>query len=136
MQSPSFFSTVTPELFTVLQPFDPAESADLASVADQPGQLLEIGIRDLSQYSNFDAADYAEKRDAFLALLTSQDGVVREYQWVSPLDGNVAVGMTVYASQDAFMALAQDPDFLGSPEVEAFLGAYPPAGGYVNVVVK
>ena len=132
----AFFSTFTPELFTVLVPLDPAESADLASVADQPGQVLEVGIRNLSEYSNFDAADYAEKRDAFLALLESQDGVVREYQWVSPLDGNVAVGMTVYASQDAFMTIAQDPDFTGSPEVGAFLGAYPPAGGYVNVVVK
>jgi hypothetical protein len=105
-------------------------------VASEPGQLLEFGIRDLSDYpDDLDVDDYAQKRDAFLALLVAQSGVVREYQWVSPIDPNVAVGMTVYESQEAFMTIAQDAAFLGAPEVQAFLGSYPPSGGYVTAVV-
>lgn len=132
----AFFSTFTPELFTVLTPLEPGAPVDLAGVADGPGQVLEIAVRDLKNYANFDPADYASKRDAFLTLLSAQAGFVAEYQWVSVLDPDLAVGMTVYESTEAFAALSMDQGFIGAPEVAAFLGAYPPTGGHVNAVVK
>lgn len=132
----AFFSTFAPELFTVLTPLEAGSPVDLAGVADAPGQVLEIAVRDLSSYPNFDPADYAAKRDAFLALLAQQPGFVAEYQWVSALEPDIAVGMTVYASADAFAAIGMDMNFLGSPEVDAFIGGYPPTGGHVNAVIK
>ncbi len=132
----AFFSTFTPELFTVLVPLEQGSEVDLAGIADAPGQVLEVAVRDLSVYENFDPAAYAAARDAFLALLAQQPGFVQEYQWVSPVDADVAVGMTVYASAEAFVALSMDADFNAAPEVGAFIGAYPPIGGHINAVVK
>lgn len=132
----AFFSTFTPELFTVLAPLEAGAPVDLSGIADEPGQVLEIAVRDLTLYPDFDAADYASKREAFLALVAAQPGFVAEYQWVSALDPDVAVGMTVYASAEAFAAIGMDPGFVNAPAVGAFLGAYPPVGGHVNAVVK
>jgi hypothetical protein len=132
----AFFSTFTPELFTVLVPLEPGGAVDLAGVANQPGQVLEVAVRDLSTYADFDPDAYAAARDAFLALLAQQPGFVAEYQWVSPIDANIAVGMTVYENADAFMAISQDPAFGSAPELAAFLGVYPPMLGHVNAVVK
>lgn len=134
-EAAAFFSTFTPELFTVLVPLEPGAAVDLAGVASEPGHVLEIAVRDLSTYAAFDPVDYAGKRDAFLALLAAQPGFVAEYQWVSALDPDVAVGMTVYASAEAFAAISQDEAFLGAAEVGEFLGTYPPAGGHVSTVV-
>lgn len=135
-EAAAFFSTFTPELFTVLVPLEAGETVDLAGVASGSGQVLEVAVRDLSSYAAFDPVDYADKRDAFLALLATQPGFVAEYQWVSALDPNVAVGMTVYESAEAFAAITQDEAFLGAVEVGEFLGTYPPAGGHVSTVVK
>lgn len=135
-EAAAFFSTFAPELFTVLVPLEAGEAVDLAGVASGSGHVLEIAVRDLSTYPAFDPTDYADKRDAFLALLAMQPGFVAEYQWVSALDPNVAVGMTVYESAEAFAAISQDEAFLGAAEVGEFLGTYPPAGGHVSTVVK
>ena len=59
-----------------------------------------------------------------------------EYQWVSVLDPNIVVGMTVYKDQAAFQKLASDPAVVQSPEATAFLSSYPPAGGFMNAVVR
>lgn len=132
----AFFSTFTPELFTVLVPLDAGTDVDLAGGAASEGQVLEIAVRDVSTYENFDPAAYASAREAFLDLLAAQPGFVVEYQWVSPIDPNIAVGMTVYESAAAFMALSQDPEFGSAPELAAFIGVYPPMIGHVNAVVK
>ncbi|MEZ4294589.1 MAG: hypothetical protein R3B70_06410 [Polyangiaceae bacterium] len=132
----AFFSTFTPELFTVLLPLDPQDEAELGSLATGEGQVLEVAVRDFKMYSGFDKDDYATKRDAFLSLLAKQEGFVTERQWVSPADADIAVGMTVYASQEAFAAISQDAAFVGSAEAQAFLGTYPPVRGYINISLK
>lgn len=132
----AFFATFTPELFTVLVPLESGTEVDLAGIADEPGQVLEVAVRDFGSYENFDADMYAEARDAFLEILTAQDGVVAEYQWISALDPNIAVGMTVYASQEAFWTVGSSEELLNAPETAAFLGSYPPITGYVSTVVR
>lgn len=127
----SFGETFSPVLFTALRPLDPADRYDLATIAREPGQVLEIAARDLSQYDKFDATEYATKRDLFLAALAEQDGFVAEYQWVSVLDPNIVVGMTVYESAQAFQAIATSA-FVQSPEYTNVLSAYPPIAGYVS----
>lgn len=132
----AFFSTFDALIFTALQPLEPGTEVDLSQLAG-PGQVLEIAVRDLSQYPSFDQADYEVRRDAFLAVLAQQPGRVAEYQWQSVLNPDLVVGMTVYESQQTFWGIATDPDFNSDPAVGAFLGTYPPnLGGEVCTVVK
>lgn len=135
-EASAFFSTFAPITFAVLQPLDAGETIDLAGLAPDADDVLEIAVRDLGTYADFDAAAYASARDAFLGVLTAQPGVVREYQWVNVLDPDVVVGMTVYADAAAFQAVATDPAVAGSSEAATFLGAYPPAAGFVHAVVR
>ena len=132
----AFFATFTPEAFTLLTPLDPSAELDLAAIAPGSDDVLEVAVRDLSAYADFDAAAYGSARDAFLALLVAQEGVVAEYQWVSVLDPNLVVGMTVYEDIGAFYTVASDPAVGESVELAAFLGAYPPASGFVHAVVR
>lgn len=132
-----FFKTFTPEAFTALKPLKPGTPVDIASIANKKGQVLEVAVRDLSKYESFDKAKYESARDAFLGLLRQQKGFVAEYQWVSVLDENIVVGMTVYESQEAFGAALANPEFAGADETKAFLFSFPPnLAGYVNTVVK
>ena len=131
----AFFATFTPELFALLSPLG-GGAASIASIATAAGQVLEVAPRNLAVYEDFDQAAYEAARDAFLALLGGRDGVVEEYQWVSIADPNVVVGMTVYESFEAWTAIWSDAGFSGAPEYGAFLGAYPPAGGYLTTSVK
>ncbi|MEM9456093.1 MAG: hypothetical protein AAGF11_18065 [Myxococcota bacterium] len=128
-----FFATFMPEYFALLAPLDggPVDITLLGS----GGQMLEVAPRDLSLYDDFDPDAYASARDAFIDMLAAREGVVAEFQWVSPADPNVAVGMTVYDSQDAWQAIWSDPEFLGSDEFTAFIGGYPPNGGYLSEIV-
>lgn len=132
----TFFNTFDALTYTVLKPVTAGTVVDLTKVASS-GQVLEIAIRDLSKYANFNKADYEAKRDAFLAELAKQPARVAEFQWVSALDPNIVVGMTVYTNQQAFFQLASDPAFASNPAVGAFLGTYPPTNfGEVCTVVK
>ncbi|MCB9603054.1 MAG: antibiotic biosynthesis monooxygenase [Sandaracinus sp.] len=135
-EAAAFFATFTPEAFTALRPLDAAQPVDLAAIADQPGQVLEIAVRDLSAYEGFDQAAYEAARDGFLALLRDQPGFVAEYQWVSVLDPNTVVGMTVYESQEAFFGVLGNERFVDDPATAAFLFGYPPATAYVSSVVR
>jgi hypothetical protein len=132
----AFFSTFDVLTFTALKPVVAGTVVDLSQVATG-NQVLEIAVRDLSKYSNFDQADYEAKRDAFLAELAKQPARVAEYQWVSVLDPNIVIGMTVYTDQQAFFQLANDPVFGSNPAVGAFLGTYPPTNyGELCTVIK
>jgi hypothetical protein len=135
-EAATFFATFTPEAFTALRPLDPAAEIDITRIADQPGQVLEIAVRDLSSYPGFDQAQYDAARDAFLALLRQQPGFVRELQWVSVIDPNTVVGMTVYSSQEAFFGVLGNEAFVNDPATAAFLFGYPPTTAYVNAVVR
>ena len=131
----AFFQTFTPELVAMLSPLN-GGPASITSIANGAGQVLEVARRDLSAYADFDASEYEVARDAFLGLLGAREGVIGEYQWVSVADTNVVVGMTVYESFEAWGAIWSDPAFNSAPEYSAFLGAYPPAGGYLTTSVK
>lgn len=132
----AFFSTFDVLTFTALKPINAGTVVDLSQVATGD-QVLEIAVRDLSKYPSFDQADYEAKRDAFLAELAKQPARVAEYQWVSVLDPNIVVGMTVYTDQAAFFQLASDPSFASNPAVGAFLGTYPPTNyGELCTVIK
>lgn len=126
----AFFSTFEPQLFTALRPKDPADSYDLSQILSEPGQILEVAARDLSMYDGFDPDDYETRLAAFLDALSKQPGFVAEYQWVSVLDPNIVVGMTVYESVDAFGAIAQDQEFVG--QMMPFINDYPPFTGYIH----
>jgi len=132
----AFFSTFDALVFTAMKPKTAGTEVDLSQVA-KSGQILEVAVRNLSQYPNFNQADYEAKLSAFLAVLAQQAGRVAEYQWVSVLDTNIAVGMTVYESQQAFFNIAGNPAFSNHPDVVAFFATYPPnMGGEVSTVVK
>lgn len=132
----AFFSTFDVLTFTALKPAKAGTVVDLTKVASA-GQVLEIAVRDFSKYPNFNKVDYEAKRDAFLAELAKQPARVAEFQWVSALDPNIAIGMTVYTNQQAFLQLANDANFAKNPAVGAFLGTYPPTNfGEVCTVVK
>lgn len=132
----AFFSTFDALVFTAMKPKTAGTEVDLSQVA-KSGQILEVAVRNLSQYPNFNQAGYEAKLSAFLAVLAQQAGRVAEYQWVSVLDPNIVVGMTVYESQQAFFSIAGNPAFSNHPDVVAFFAAYPPnMGGEVSTVVK
>lgn len=137
-EAASFFSTFSPIVFEALQPLEGYSPVDLSRVAPlETGQVLEIAIRDLSTYPNFNQADYETARDAFLKKLSQQNGFVREIQWKSVLNPTIVVGMTVYESQQAVIAINSDASFTGSPETTTFIGNYPPSVfGTLNTVLK
>lgn len=128
-EAAEYFGTFSSVSFLTLNPLDNDVDPDLSSICNQPGQILEVAVRNISNYA--DMADYEAKRDAFLSLLSQQSGFVREYQWVST-DGTHAVGMTVYTDQNAFFALSANTAFTQDPAYTNFLGAYPPIAGGMN----
>ncbi|MEM7134193.1 MAG: hypothetical protein AAF702_48435 [Chloroflexota bacterium] len=128
----AFFSTFTPEVFTVLRPLNPEDGYDLAAFATESGQVLEVAARDLSSYENFDMVDYETKRDAFLEALSQQPGWVAEMQWVSLFDPNLVVGMTVYESAEAYQAIYSS-EFGQSQIAQDFGGGYPLVAGYASL---
>ena len=128
----AFFATFNPKAFTALRPLSSDDTYDLTAIASKAGQVLEVAVRDFSSYENFDQADYAAKRDAFLAELIQQEGVVAEYQWISVLDPNIAVGMTVYESAEAFQRVASSA-FAQSEVAAMFAGAYPTVAGFASL---
>lgn len=131
-EAATFFATFNPKAFTALRPLSSNDRYDLTRIANTAGQVLEVAVRDFSSYENFDQADYATKRDAFLEALVQQEGVVAEYQWVSVLDPNIAVGMTVYESAEAFQTVASSA-FAQSEVAAAFAGGYPAMVGFASV---
>ena len=128
-EAAEYFGTFSSVSFLTLNPLDDNVDPNLSSICNEPGQILEVAVRDISNYA--DMADYEAKRDAFLALLKQQSGFVKEYQWVST-NGTHAVGMTVYTDQNAFFALSANTTFSQDPAYTNFLGTYPPIAGGMN----
>jgi hypothetical protein len=128
-EAAEYFGTFTSVSFLTLNPLEDDVDPNLSSICNEPGQILEVAVRDISNYT--DMADYEAKRDAFLSLLSQQNGFVREYQWIST-DGTHAVGMTVYTDQNAFFALSANTTFTEDAAYTNFLGAYPPIAGGMN----
>lgn len=134
----NFFSKFTPLVFEALQPLDEYKPVDLSTLAAKnSGRVLEIAVRDLSLYANFNQADYETTRDAFLDALKQQNGFVQEVQWKSVTNPNIVVGMTVYANQSAALSILTDTNFTNSSAVVNFLTSYPPNQvATINTVLK
>ncbi|MEM9131169.1 MAG: hypothetical protein AAGE88_02425 [Actinomycetota bacterium] len=132
----AYFETFDIELFDLLVPLDEDTPTDIADIAVEPGNILEVAWRDLNTYDDLDPAAYAEARDAYLAELATHDGWVAEYQWESAVGSGIVVGMTVYEDQEAFLANATDEEFNNSDIAQAWVGGYPLAGGYAATVIK
>ena len=87
------------------------------------GQILEIAIRDVSGFSNFN--DFDTKRAAFVDLLKQQDGFVKELEYRSE-DGKYYVGMTIYENIQKFQTIATNPAVMQSAVAGALFSSYPP----------
>lgn len=135
-ESAAFFATFDLVKFGLLTPLEQGTPVDIAPIAPLGPQVLEVAVRDLSRYDDFDAEAYAVSRDRFIGALAKQPGVLAEHQWISPADPNLAVGMTVYESKDAFMAVAGNQELTTSPAYADFVNTYPLMAGYAATVVK
>lgn len=122
----------------VIKPLDPSEVVDLNDIAVLgSGQVWEVAVRDLSQYSSFDQADYEAKRDAYLAVLANQTAWVREIQWVDINNPNKVVGMTIYSSQEDYLDLQQNTTFIDAANATGFIQDYPiNVYGGIHTVLK
>lgn len=118
----AYFETIESVQNVVVQPFVKGEELHVENLA-QPGQVLELAIRDISQYE--DPIDFLRAIRGFTHQLTMLDGVVREYEWLS-VDGQYFVGMTQYESMEAFGAASQNEMLLSHPVTAAIFGQYPP----------
>lgn len=104
-----------------LRPYRDTPALDVANMV-QPGQVLEIAVRDVSGL-DFDAFD--AKRKAFVDVLVAQPGVLGEYEYRS-IDGRYYVGMTLYETGDAVQAIFANPAISQGPEFGALMAEFPP----------
>lgn len=118
----AYFETIESVQNVVVQPFVKGEELTLDDLAES-GQVLELAIRDISGYE--DPVDFIRTIRGFTHQLTSLDGVVREFEWMS-VDGQYFVGMTQYESMDAFMAASANEALLTHPVTAAVFMQYPP----------
>ena len=120
----SYFSTNIPlnNGSILVKPYRDTPTLDVKNFI-QTGQVLEIAIRDVSKYTNFN--DFDTKRAAFVTLLKKQNGVVKELEYRS-VDGKYYVGMTIYENQQKFFAIISNPAVVQSAEITALINSYPP----------
>ena len=104
-----------------LRPFRDTPALDIANMV-QPGQVLEIAVRDVSGV-DFDAFD--ARRAAFVEVITAQPGVLGEFEYRST-DGRHYVGMTLYESGEAVQAIFANPAVSQGAEFGALMAEYPP----------
>lgn len=95
---------------------------DLTSLAAGDGQILEVAVRRVTNPSSFDAA-----RKRFVGLLTEREGVLESYE-LAPIKGksigNMAIGMTVYGSREAFEAASSA--LMGDPVAQEYFSTFEP----------
>lgn len=80
---------------------------DLATLAAQEGQILEVGVRRMHKGKD---KEFNEYRKQFVDLLSSYEGVLESYEFavVAGQDTeNLSVGMTVYKDKDSLMKLIE-----------------------------
>lgn len=93
-----FARTMDLKAYVYVRPIE-GPTFDLATLASAPGQVLEVGVRRVTDRARFDTT-----RPAFIELLSSQPGVRDswEFEVVKGKDTeNLTVGMTVYDDRAA-----------------------------------
>ncbi|GAB4519344.1 MAG: hypothetical protein OHK0046_28040 [Anaerolineae bacterium] len=118
----SYFETIESIQNIVVQPFVLNEEITMDDLGE-PGQVLEIAIRDISSYD--DPVDFFRSIRGFTHQLTQLEGVIREFEWLS-VDGQYFVGMTLYESMEIYLAAAQNEDLLSHPATQKIFTEYPP----------
>lgn len=127
----AFAQTMDLKAYVFVQPIE-GGTFDLGQLATKPGQVLEIAIRRVK--GDLDAFHTARKQ--FVAKLDATDGVVASWEFavVAGQDtDNLTVGMTVYESQEKFMAISEQAQ--SWPEA-AFFGMIEPVAIQYATVVK
>ncbi len=114
-----------------LRPFRDTPALDIANMV-QPGQVLEIAVRDVSA---LDFAAFDAKRAAFVDLLIAQEGVLGEYEYRS-IDGKYYVGMTLYETGEAVQAIFATPAVSQGPEFGALMAEFPPMASQFLVRIR
>lgn len=95
---------------------------DLADLASEPGQVLEVAVRRVTDRERFDRA-----RRPFVDLLSSQAGVRDswEFEVVKGKDADdLAVGMTVYDSREALDGM--QGSIMGDPVTAEYFATFEP----------
>lgn len=127
----AFAQTMDLKAYVFVQPIE-GGTFDLGQLATKPGQVLEIAIRRVKG----DLAAFHTARKQFVAKLDATDGVVESWEFavVAGQDtDNLTVGMTVYESQEKFMAISGQAQ--SWPEA-AFFGMMEPVAIQYATVVK
>ena len=116
-----FARTMDLKAYVYVQPTE-GPPFDLARLAAQPGQVLEVGVRRVTDRPRFDTT-----RRAFIDLLSEQPGVGESWEFEvvkgKKTDG-LTVGMTVYDSRQA--AEAAIGTLLEHPTTQAYFGTFEP----------
>lgn len=118
-----FAATMDLKAYVFVQPIE-GTGFDLGSLANGPGQVLELAVRRVKE-GQMDA--FEATRKAFVNWLDGQAGVLGswEFKVVSGQDTErLTVGMSVYESQEAFQAIAGKVQQL--PEAGAYFATFEP----------
>jgi len=116
-----FARTMDLKAYVYVQPTE-GPSFDLAQLATQPGQVLEVGVRRVKDRARFDAT-----RPPFIELLSQQPGVADSWEFDVVKGKNadgLTVGMTVYDHRDA--AEAAIGTLLEHPTTQAYFATFEP----------
>lgn len=116
-----FARTMDLKAYVYVQPTE-GPAFDLGEIAASPGQVLEVGVRRVTDRAGFDAT-----RPAFIELLSEQPGVADSWEFavVKGKDiENLTVGMTVYDDRSA--AEAAMGTLLDHPTTKAYFATFEP----------
>ncbi len=95
---------------------------NLATLAAEDGQIVEVAVRRVTNRSDFDTA-----RERFVDLLSEQDGVLESYE-LAPIKGknieDMKIGMTVYESLAAFEAASST--LMADPITQEYFTTFEP----------
>lgn len=118
-----FAKTMDLKAYVFVQPIE-GGPFDLGSLANEPGQVLEVAVRRVKPGQE---AAFQASRKAFVNWLDQQEGVAGswEFKVVGGKDiDDLTVGMSVYESQEAFQAIAQKAQSM--PEAGAYFATFDP----------
>lgn len=118
-----FKKTMDIKTYVFVQPIE-GGAFDLANLAAQPGQVLELAVRKVKDGQD---AAFQDSRKDFVKWLNTQEGVLGswEFKVVGGKDTEgLTVGMSVYESQEAFQAIAAKVQQL--PEAGAYFSTFDP----------
>lgn len=104
-QAGAFFSTLDFKAYVMVRPIE-GGAFDLATLASQPGQVLELAVRRVKDGME---DQFQKTRKVFVDQLNKMDGVLGSWEFEVVGGQNtdrLTVGMSVYASQEAFQKIA------------------------------